>query len=185
MKRLGLRNAAADHSDGIRIEAGFSFYNRSQSINSNTRSAALSKLGKLISLSTAQRGQQQQKSCYSKLYTMAYRFERFLMKQTAQTYVLFPTKEFESWMQSFKSKDREAVARINARLRNMSNGHFGHTRSLGDGITESKIDYGSGYRLYFTIRKLQIIVLLCGGTKSGQDADIAKAKRLVANLEID
>ena len=54
MKRLGLRNAAADNADRIRIEARFSLHNCSQGINSNTRSAALSKIGKLISLSEVQ-----------------------------------------------------------------------------------------------------------------------------------
>lgn len=63
----------------------------------------------------------------------------------------------------------------------MKDGHFGQVRSLW-GVSESKIDYGPGYWLYYTIQNLEI-VLLVGGDKRTQDADIQKAKRLLKNLE--
>ena len=69
------------------------------------------------------------------------------------------------------------------RLNAVKKGDFGIQRSVGDGVFELKIDYGPGYRLYYKKAGTEIVVLLCGGAKSTQDADIAKAKELVKELE--
>lgn len=83
---------------------------------------------------------------------------------------------FKRWVA--RLRDRRAVARINARLRNVSLGHFGDTKAVGDGISEMLIHYGPGYRLYFIRDGATIVVLLCGGDKGSQERDIDRAKRL-------
>ncbi len=93
------------------------------------------------------------------------------------------TETFQKWLGSFKPKDRLVRQLIVSRIRNMEDGHFGQVRSLGEGVSESKIDYGPGYRLYYTIRDLEIVLLLVGGDKRTQDVDIQKAKRLLKNME--
>ena len=74
--------------------------------------------------------------------------------------------------------DRAAVARINARLRNVTNGHFGDVRTVGDGVFEMRIQRGPGYRVYFIREGDEIVVLLCGGDKSSQPRDIELAKQM-------
>ncbi len=83
---------------------------------------------------------------------------------------------FKRWVRSLR--DHSAVTRINARLRNVSIGNFGDTRPIGDGISEMRIHYGPGYRLYFIREGSTVIVLLCGGDKDSQQRDIERAKRL-------
>ena len=83
---------------------------------------------------------------------------------------------FARWVEGLR--DRRAVARIQARLRNVSLGNFGDVWSVGDGVSEMRIHYGPGYRLYFTRRGSTVVVLLCGGDKDSQKRDIALAKRI-------
>lgn len=83
---------------------------------------------------------------------------------------------FKRWVR--RLRDRHVVARINARLRNVSLGNLGDVRSVGDGISEMRIPYGPGYRIYFVRRDLTLVVLLCGGDKGSQQRDIERAKRL-------
>lgn len=71
-----------------------------------------------------------------------------------------------------------AKAWILVRLRRASLGNFGETRDLGEGVSEFKFTFGPGYRIYYTIRNGEIIILLAGGDKSTQSKDIAKAKEL-------
>ena len=73
--------------------------------------------------------------------------------------------------------DRVAVARINARLRNVSLGNIGDTRTVGDGLFEMRIHHGPGYRLY-CLRDGDTVVALCGGDKGSQQRDIERAGRL-------
>ncbi|WP_375569692.1 type II toxin-antitoxin system RelE/ParE family toxin [Seohaeicola saemankumensis] len=80
-------------------------------------------------------------------------------------------------------KDVRAVARIEVRLRRLSLGHLGDAKSLGDGVSEIRIDYGPGYRLYFTRRGERIVILLCGGDKKRQSDDIARAKQLAKEAD--
>lgn len=68
------------------------------------------------------------------------------------------------------------------RLRRMSLGNFGEYRELGDGVCELKCHFGPGYRIYYTVRNGEIVILLAGGDKSTQPRDIEKAKELSRNL---
>ncbi len=80
---------------------------------------------------------------------------------------------FEAWFESLR--DRQARARINARIRRLSLGNPGDAKPVGSGVSELRIDYGSGYRVYYIQRGALIAVLLCGGDKRTQDADIRRA----------
>lgn len=83
---------------------------------------------------------------------------------------------FKRWVRGLR--DRRAVARINARLRNVSLGAIGDSRALGDGVSEMRIHYGPGYRIYFMRSGRTVVVLLCGGDKGSQQRDIKRARRL-------
>jgi len=83
---------------------------------------------------------------------------------------------FRAWLDGLR--DRRAIARINARLRRVSLGNIGDTKSVGDGVSELRIPYGPGYRLYYLRDGEQLIVLLCGGDKGSQQRDITHAKAL-------
>lgn len=86
------------------------------------------------------------------------------------------TDLFANWL--LKLRDQEARQRIQIRLRRMSLGNFGDVKTVGGGVSELRIDYGPGYRLYFTQRGSVVVILLVGGTKQTQQADIAKAKEI-------
>lgn len=91
------------------------------------------------------------------------------------------TETFRKWER--KLKDQKARAMIAARLFRLANGLAGDVAPVGQGISELRIHYGPGYRIYFQQRGDEIIILLCGGDKSTQDRDIEKAKRLAAEWE--
>lgn len=86
------------------------------------------------------------------------------------------TETFRIWLA--RLADRQAVARIVVRLRRLELGNAGDTRSVGDGVSEMRIDYGPGYRVYFTKRGKTIVILLCGGDKKSQRKDIATAQKM-------
>ena len=81
-----------------------------------------------------------------------------------------------------KLRDREAKARILVRIRRLSLGNAGDTRPVGEGISEMRIDYGPGYRVYFVARGERVVVLLTGGTKSSQQTDVRSAIDLARGL---
>lgn len=83
------------------------------------------------------------------------------------------TLVFLEW--SARLKDREAVIRINARIRRLTLGNPGDVRPVGHGVSEMRIDYGPGYRVYFVKRGANYVLLLCGGDKRTQERDIARA----------
>jgi putative addiction module killer protein len=84
---------------------------------------------------------------------------------------------YEQWFR--KLKDRQAQARVNARiLRVQQSGNFGDVKPAREGIGEMRIDYGPGYRIYFMQRGPVVVVLLAGGDKSTQDADIKAAIKI-------
>lgn len=95
--------------------------------------------------------------------------------------LLRQTETFSRWLSSLK--DRQVQARILSRLDRIAMGNFGDVKSVGEGISEIRIDSGPGYRLYFVRRESAVVLLLCGGDKSTQDRDIARAKELVHTLE--
>lgn len=80
-------------------------------------------------------------------------------------------------------RDLQALARIDVRLRRLSLGNPGDVRPVGEGVSELRIDYGPGYRVYFVRHGTAIILLLCGGDKRSQDRDIARAKRMALELK--
>jgi putative addiction module killer protein len=82
---------------------------------------------------------------------------------------------FSEWL---ARQDDDVVVIIIKRLARVAVGNFGDTKSVGDGVSELRIQYGSGYRIYYTIRGQKIIILLCAGDKSSQKKDINKAKEL-------
>ncbi len=75
-------------------------------------------------------------------------------------------------------RDRQAVNRIVARLLAAEDGHLGDVRPVGSGVSEMRIQYGPGYRIYFITRGAELIVLLCGGDKDSQRRDIERARRM-------
>lgn len=79
----------------------------------------------------------------------------------------------EKWFSELK--DRQAQARITARISRLSLGNAGDVKAVGSGVSEMRIDYGPGYRLYYQQRGETIALLLCGGDKRTQDADIKQA----------
>ena len=79
-------------------------------------------------------------------------------------------------------RDRQARARIVARIRRLSLGNPGDVKPVGSGVSEMRIDYGPGYRVYFTQRGEVVVILLCGGDKRTQDRDIAHAIAMVREL---
>jgi putative addiction module killer protein len=75
-------------------------------------------------------------------------------------------------------KDRRAIARITIRIDRLASGNAGDVRPVGEGVSELRIDYGPGYRVYFVRRGNVLVVLLCGGEKNSQKKDIDIARRL-------
>ena len=96
---------------------------------------------------------------------------------------LVETDEFQRWIRGLR--DELAQDRINARLARLRRGHLGDARPVGDGVSEMRINYGPGYRIYFVREGMTIVVLLCGGDKDSQTRDIRRAKRLAAEWRAD
>ncbi len=97
-------------------------------------------------------------------------------------YFIEKTTEFDKWLK--KLKDLRAKAKILFRIQKLeTEEHFGEWKPVGDGISELKINYAKGYRVYFKEKDGKIIVLLIGGDKSTQQKDIEKAKEIGNNLK--
>lgn len=92
------------------------------------------------------------------------------------------TDVFAKWFDGLK--DRRAKARIQARIDRVQMGNFGDVAPVGDGISELRIFYGPGYRVYFVQINSVVVVLLSGGSKATQKSDIAKAKEIALQLEL-
>jgi putative addiction module killer protein len=80
-------------------------------------------------------------------------------------------------------RDPRAKARIAIRIDRLALGNAGDAKPVGSGVSEMRIDYGPGYRLYFIRRGEALIVLLCGGDKGSQQRDIVRARALAADLK--
>jgi len=91
------------------------------------------------------------------------------------------TELFSEWLRNLS--DGRARARIAARIDRLALGNPGDVGPVGEGISEMRVHYGPGYRVYFVQRGAALVVLLCGGDKSTQAGDIRKAKQLVSELE--
>ena len=84
------------------------------------------------------------------------------------------------WLDNLR--DVQAKARVLVRIERLASGNAGDVKPVGEGLSELRIDYGPGYRVYFTKRGSELIILLAGGDKSSQAADIKVAIRLASNL---
>ncbi|AYL63876.1 type II toxin-antitoxin system RelE/ParE family toxin [Citrobacter sp. Cy234] len=94
---------------------------------------------------------------------------------------ILQTTVFQRWEQNLR--DRRAKTLIAARLFRLANGLAGDVKPVGEGISEMRISYGPGYRIYFKQHGCRIIILLCGGDKSSQANDITLAKVLARSLD--
>ena len=90
------------------------------------------------------------------------------------------TDHFAKWIDSLR--DIHARARILARIERLAAGNPGDVRAAGEGVSEMRIDYGPGYRVYYKQHGRSIVILLAGGHKNTQDRDIRTALRLARNL---
>ena len=86
------------------------------------------------------------------------------------------TETYAAWFESLR--DRQARARIDIRIRRLSLGNPGDVKAVGEGVSELRIDYGPGYRVYFVRRGQTVVILLAGGDKRTQDRDIKTALEL-------
>lgn len=86
------------------------------------------------------------------------------------------TETYAEWFASLR--DQKARARIDVRIRRLSLGNPGDVKPIGSGVSELRIDYGPGYRVYFSQRGPMLIILLAGGDKGTQDRDIKKTLEL-------
>lgn len=90
------------------------------------------------------------------------------------------TVVFSDWLSTLR--DRNAAARIAIRIRRLELGNPGDIKAVGEGVSEMRIDYGPGYRLYLTYTGRTLVILLCGGDKSSQSRDIAQAKKMAKEI---
>jgi putative addiction module killer protein len=95
-------------------------------------------------------------------------------------YQIYETEVYTKWFASIK--DQKAKARIDKRVDRAKYGNFGDWKTEAGEVRAMKIDYGPGYRLYYVIRDRTIIILLCGGDKRNQQADIKKATELAREV---
>jgi putative addiction module killer protein len=91
------------------------------------------------------------------------------------------TEAFDLWLK--KLKNPSGKARIIERIRSAERNHFGDCEPVGNGVSEMRIHFGPGYRVYFTRIGDLVYVLLCGGTKRGQQRDIAKAREMATSIK--
>jgi putative addiction module killer protein len=91
------------------------------------------------------------------------------------------TAEFIGWLASLR--DTVGKARIAKRIDRVAGGNLGDHRSVGDGVSELRMDFGPGYRAYYTMRGETVVFLLCGGDKDTQARDIERAKALAKEIE--
>lgn len=86
------------------------------------------------------------------------------------------SRVFEDWLG--RLRDRVAVKAIKRRIARVQVGLLGDAKPVGDGVSELRVDYGPGYRVYFARRGAVVVLLLCGGDKSSQQRDIGRAKAM-------
>ena len=90
------------------------------------------------------------------------------------------TEEFDEWLSSLA--DQKAQAKIASRIERLGLGNSGDVKPVGAGVSEMRVPYGPGYRVYFKQTGRIVILLLCGGDKSTQEKDIKRAKQIAAEL---
>ena len=92
------------------------------------------------------------------------------------------TLVFRDWLAALK--DHRAVSKIGARIDRLAVGNFGDVKPVGEGVSELRVNYGPGYRMYIAQLGPVLVVVLCGGDKSTQRRDIVRAKALARDLEV-
>jgi putative addiction module killer protein len=117
-------------------------------------------------------GREDKKDIIDKQYPMDYNQNMIEIRQT---------EEYRKWFRGLH--DKNARARIDIRIRRMSLGNPGDVKPVGDGISEIRIDYGPGYRVYFLNKNNWLVILIAGGDKRTQELDIRKSKEIARNLE--
>ena len=95
-------------------------------------------------------------------------------------YKIRKTETYVRWLDGLR--DIRARAKVLARIERLAAGNPGDVSPVGEGVSELRIDYGPGYRVYYTLRRREIVILLAGGDKRTQAADIKKALSLARNL---
>lgn len=95
-------------------------------------------------------------------------------------YEIEQTEVFSEWLRGLK--DDRVKARIRARIERAGMGNFGDWSPEGGEVRAMRIDCGPGFRLYFTVRGNRVVILLCGGDKHSQEADIARAQKLAKEI---
>ncbi len=95
-------------------------------------------------------------------------------------YEIRKTDAYARWLDGLR--DIHARARVLARVERLAAGNPGDAKPVGEGVSELRIDYGPGYRVYYTMRGRTVVILLAGGDKRTQASDIKTALRLVRNL---
>jgi len=90
--------------------------------------------------------------------------------------VIYTTEQFDLWYGGLR--DTRAKAAIRVRMRRAEEGNFGDCEPVGEGVSEMRIHYGPGYRIYFKRTGLEVVILMAGGDKSAQAKDIRKALKL-------
>ncbi|MFN3820459.1 type II toxin-antitoxin system RelE/ParE family toxin [Blastomonas sp.] len=91
------------------------------------------------------------------------------------------TRYFKDWFDALR--DIRAKAKIARRIERAQNGNLGDVAPVGDGVSEMRVHYGPGYRIYFVRRETEIVILLCGGDKGSQTRDIENAKKMAKELD--
>lgn len=95
-------------------------------------------------------------------------------------YEVHKTDEFDKWLKALG--DQRAVARIASRIERLGLGNPGDVKAVGEGVSEMRIQYGPGYRVYYKQTGKRIMLLLCGGDKASQGKDIKRARDIAAEL---
>lgn len=90
------------------------------------------------------------------------------------------TDDFKAWINTLK--DRRGALKIASRIDRIPYGNFGDVKPVGGGVSELRVHFGPGYRVYFTKEGNTIVIILCGGSKKTQSKDITKAKELAKNI---
>ena len=89
------------------------------------------------------------------------------------------TPEFQAWFAGLR--DKRAAAKVLTRIHRAQNGNLGDVKPVGEGVSEMRIPYGPGYRIYFIMERKVLIVLLCGGDKASQTKDIERARKMASD----
>ncbi|MFA6204134.1 MAG: type II toxin-antitoxin system RelE/ParE family toxin [Gallionella sp.] len=90
------------------------------------------------------------------------------------------TENFDDWFAGLR--DKQAVRRVQIRIDRAEDGNFGDCEPVGEGVSEMRIHYGPGYRVYFVQRGIEIVILLAGGNKSTQSKDIKTALEIARQI---